>query len=60
MIGAFYPIMDTDEAISRIVLEWVDTKISQMEEKNREYVDVTYRMSFSDFDKKNQNPGGEI
>jgi hypothetical protein len=56
VIGAFYPIMDTDEAISRIVLEWVDTKISHMEEKIREY-EREYRMCFSDFDKKIRNQG---
>jgi hypothetical protein len=56
VIGIFYPAQDPDEAISRIVLEWVDTRIMHMEESIREY-ERKYRMAFPDFDKKIKEQG---
>ena len=56
VIGIFYPVVDPDEAISRIVLEWVDTRITQMEESIKEY-ERKYRMTFPDFDKKIREQG---
>jgi hypothetical protein len=56
VIGFFYPAQDPDEVISRIVLEWVDTRIMHMEESIREY-ERKYRMAFPDFDKKIKEQG---
>ena len=32
VIGVFYPVQDPDEAISKIVFEWLDIRISRMED----------------------------
>lgn len=56
VIGIFYPIADPDEAISRIILEWVDLRISNMEESIREY-ERKYCMTYPDFDKKIREQG---
>jgi hypothetical protein len=31
VIGVFYPVVDPDEALSCVVLEWIDTKICMLE-----------------------------
>ena len=34
-IGVFYPVADPDEALTSVVLEWIDVKISRMDERIR-------------------------
>jgi hypothetical protein len=50
-IGFFYPVADPDEALTSVVLEWVDIKISRMDERIRSY-ERKYGMDYSEFDKK--------
>lgn len=56
VLGVFYPIQDTDEAISTIVFEWLDIKISRMEERIR-MLERKYGMSFEEFDMKIKTHG---
>ncbi|MCX6698682.1 MAG: hypothetical protein NTV68_01945 [Methanomicrobiales archaeon] len=51
VIGVFYPVVDPDEALSCVVLEWIDTKISRMEESIRSY-ERKYGMDYGKFDEK--------
>ncbi|MBN1166052.1 MAG: hypothetical protein JXA44_02855 [Methanospirillaceae archaeon] len=51
VMDIFYPIQDYDEAISTIVLEWLDIRIAHIEDNIRAY-ERKYGMSFIDFNKK--------
>ena len=50
-IGVFYPVADPDEALTSVVLEWIDIKISRMEERIRSF-ERKYGMDYGEFDKK--------
>ena len=36
-IEVFYPAEDSNEALNRVVLEWLDSKTSKLEEKIMEF-----------------------
>jgi hypothetical protein len=56
VIGVFYPIQDPDEAISTIIFEWLDIRISRMEERIR-MLERKYGMTFEEFDTKIKTQG---
>ncbi len=51
VIGVFYPVVDPDEALTSVILEWIDIKISRMEECIRGF-ERKYGMDYGKFDKK--------
>jgi len=56
VIGVFYPVADPDEALTSVVLEWIDIKISRMEECIRSY-ERKYGMDYREFDEKIRGQG---
>ncbi len=56
VIGVFYPVVDPDEALTSVVLEWIDIKISRMEESIRSY-ERKYGMNYREFDEKIRGRG---
>ncbi len=56
VIGVFYPVVDPDEALTSVVLEWIDIKISRMEECIRSY-ELKYGRDYGEFDEKIRGQG---
>lgn len=50
-IKIFYPMEEPTDALDKVVLEWLDTKIFKLEEKIMEF-DRKYGMEFGEFDKE--------
>ena len=56
VIGVFYPTHDPEEAFSIIVFEWLDIRISRMEEYIR-MLERKYGMTYEEFDTKMKTQG---
>jgi hypothetical protein len=50
-IEVFYPIEDPEEALNKVVFEWLDSKASKLEEKVMEF-ERKYGMEFMEFDNR--------
>lgn len=49
-IKVFHPLDTSEEALDKVVLEWLDLKITRMEERIREF-ERKYGQEFREFDK---------
>ncbi len=58
-IKVFYPLSDARESIDKVVLEWLDFKSTNLEEKVMAY-ERKYGMEFKDFDEKINKEGASI
>lgn len=58
-IKIFYPLKDAKESIDLVVLEWLDFKMSKLEEKVLMF-ERKYRMEFKEFDKKIREEGASF
>ncbi len=50
-IEVFYPVEDSKEAINKVVLEWLDGRISKLEERIMEF-ERKYGTEFFEFDER--------
>jgi hypothetical protein len=55
-IEVFYPVEDSKEALNKVVLEWLDSKTSKLEEKIMEF-ERKYGTEFTEFDDKIKREG---
>jgi hypothetical protein len=55
-IEVFYPAEDLNEALNRVVLEWLDSKTSKLEEKIMEF-ERKYGIEFTEFDDRIKKEG---
>ena len=55
-IEVFYPAEDSNEALNRVVLEWLDSKTSKLEEKIMEF-ERKYGTEFTEFDDRIKKEG---
>ena len=58
-IEVFYPVEDSKEAMNKVVLEWLDGKISKLEEKVMEF-ERKYGTEFFEFDEKIKREGASF
>ena len=58
-IEVFYPVEDSKEALKEVILEWLDSKISKMEEKVRGF-ERKYGMEFKEFDNRIKRKGASF
>lgn len=50
-IEVFYPLDDSQEALNKVVLEWLDGRMSRLEQRIMEF-ERKYGMEFKEFDDK--------
>ncbi len=55
-IKIFYPLKDPKESLDQVVLEWLDFKVSELEEKVMAF-ERKYGMEFWEFDEKIKKDG---
>jgi len=55
-IRVFYPLSDTKESLDKVVLEWLDFKSTNLEEKIMAY-ERKYGMEFKEFNEKIEKEG---
>ncbi len=58
-IEVFYPVEDSEEALNKVVLEWLDSKASKLEEKVMEF-ERKYGMEFMEFDNRIKRKGASF
>ncbi len=58
-IEVFYPAEDSKEALNKVVLEWLDGKISKLEEKVMEF-ERKYGAEFTEFDNSVKRNGASF
>ena len=58
-IKIFYPLSDTRESLDKVVLEWLDFKATNLEEKVMAF-ERKYRMEFKEFNEKIKKEGASF
>ncbi|MDI6811565.1 MAG: hypothetical protein QMD80_07870 [archaeon] len=58
-IEVFYPVEDSEEALNKVVLEWLDSKTSKLEEKIMEF-ERKYGIEFPEFDDRIKRKGASF
>jgi tRNA(Ser,Leu) C12 N-acetylase TAN1 len=58
-IKIFHPSQDLNEAIDEVVLEWLDGKLSKIEDRVREF-ERKYSLEFHEFDAKIKRQGASF
>jgi hypothetical protein len=58
-IEVFYPVEDSKEALNKVVLEWLDSKTSKLEEKVMEF-ERKYGIEFTEFDDRIKRKGASF
>ena len=58
-IKIFYPLKDPKESLNLVVLEWLDFKVSELEEKVMAF-ERKYGMEFKEFDEKIKKEGASF
>jgi len=58
-IEVFYPVEDTKDAWNKVVLEWLDSKTSKLEEKVMEF-ERKYGSEFTEFDDRMKRKGASF
>ncbi len=58
-IKIFYPLKDTKESLDMVVLEWLDFKVTNLEEKVMSF-ERKYGMEFTEFNEKIKKEGASF